>query len=91
MTDRERAIVMAYTGVCMLAGDKFSEFHKYVEEICGRPVFTHEMCIIDIKEKSRADFLKLCAGSPIEKPPLGKPKNAIDLHDELIGHDAFID
>lgn len=91
MTDRERAIVMAFTGVCMLSGDKLGEFYRYVEEICGRPVFTHELCMIDLKEKSRADFLKLCAGSPIKKPPLGKTKNAIDLHNELIEHDGFID
>lgn len=32
MTDREKAIVMAYTGACMLAGDKFQIFHEYVKE-----------------------------------------------------------
>jgi len=65
MTDREKAIVMAYTGVCMLAGDKLSIFYKYVDEIMGRPVYTHEMGIKavddEIKEKARPDFLKLCA------------------------------
>lgn len=65
MTDKEKAIVMAYTGVCMLSGDKFQIFHKYVEEIMGRPVYTHEMAIkaIDdeIKEKAKADFIALCA------------------------------
>ena len=65
MTDKEKAIVMAYTGVCMLSGDKFQIFHKYVEDIMGRPVYTHEMAIkaIDdeIKEKAKADFIALCA------------------------------
>lgn len=64
MTDRERAIVMAYTGIVMLNGEKFSIFHKYVEEIMGRPVWTHEMGIDlvaeEIKEKAKPDFLELC-------------------------------
>ena len=66
MTDREKAIVMAYTGVCMLSGDKFQIFHKYVEDIMGRHVYTHEMAIKavndEIKEKAKADFIELCKG-----------------------------
>lgn len=42
MTDKEKAIVMAYTGRCMLTEDKFQIFHEY-------------------KEKSKADFIALCA------------------------------
>lgn len=63
MTDREKAIVMAYTGVTMLTGDKLQIFHKYVKEIMVRPVQTIEMGFIsnEIKEKSKADFMKLCA------------------------------
>lgn len=63
MTDKEKAIVMAYTGACMLTGDKFQIFHKYIEEIMGRPVQTIEMGFIanEIKEKSKDDFMKLCA------------------------------
>lgn len=64
MTDREKAIVMAYTGVCMLAENKFQIFHQYVEDIMGRPVQTIEMGMgsvaNEIKEKARPDFLKLC-------------------------------
>ena len=64
MTDREKAIVMAYTGVAMLTGDKFSIFHKYIEDLLNRPVFTHELASEEvwneIKEKSKDDFLKLC-------------------------------
>ena len=63
MTDREKAIVMAYTGACMLTGDKFQIFHKYVEEIMDRSIWTHEMAQLadEIKEKSKDDFMKLCA------------------------------
>ena len=65
MTDRERAIVMAHTGICMLTGDKFQIFHKYVEEIMGRPIMTHEMGIKSIADeimaKSKNDFIALCA------------------------------
>ena len=62
MTDKEKAIVMAHTGICMLTGDKFQIFHKYVEDIMGRPIMTHEIgWLADaIKEKSKADFLALC-------------------------------
>ena len=63
MTDRERAVVMAYTGTVMLAGEKFNVFHKYVEELMGRPVLTHELVVleVEIKERSRVDFIALCA------------------------------
>lgn len=65
MTDREKAIVMAYTGYAMLTGDKYSIFHNYVEEIMGRPIYTHEMAYKEvsdeIREKAKADFIKLCA------------------------------
>lgn len=70
MTDREKAIIMAYTGTCMLTGEKFDIFHKYIEEICGRPIWTHELAIEnvvdEIREKSKADFLWLCENSEQE-------------------------
>ena len=66
MTNKERAIIMAYTGVSMLTGEKFSIFHKYIEDILGRPVWTHELANPsvweEIKEKSRKDFIDLCNG-----------------------------
>lgn len=71
MTNKEKAIVMAYTGVCMLSGDEFQYFHKYIEELMGRPVFTHELAdgaICDkIKKKAQPDFLKLCQETETEK------------------------
>ena len=62
MTDNEKAIVMAYTGACMLAEDKFQIFHKYVEKLMGRPVYTHELGFLadTIKEKAKDDFIRLC-------------------------------
>jgi len=60
MTKFEAVVVTAYTGI--MVGD-FVEFHKYVEKIMGRPVFTHEMGCQDIadeiKEKSKPDFMNL--------------------------------
>lgn len=63
MTDKEKAIIMAYTGICMLTGDKFQTFHKYIEDVMGRPIMTHEIGLLadEIKEKTKADFLALCA------------------------------
>lgn len=70
MTDKEKAIVMAYTGIAMLTGDKFDIFHKYVEEIMRRTVFTHEFATYaeEIKEKAKPDFLKLCAEEEQTRP-----------------------
>ena len=69
MTDREKAIVMAYTGVTMLSGEKFQIFHEYIEKILGRPVWTHELgnelVWNEIKEKSKDDFIEICK---IERP-----------------------
>lgn len=64
MTDREKAIIMAHTGICTLTGEDFSIYHKYIEEIMGRPVYTHELAdkrvIDEIAEKSKDDFLSIC-------------------------------
>lgn len=63
MTLKEKVIVSAYTGYLMC---DFSEVHKYVEELLGRPVWTHELANeriqSELQEKARADFLKLCEG-----------------------------
>ena len=61
MTKREGAIIGAFTG-CLI-GD-FSDLHKYVEEIMGRPVFTHEMASenisSEIKKQATSDFMAIC-------------------------------
>lgn len=76
MTDRERAIVMAYTGVVMLCGDKLNIFYDYVSEKLGRPIYTHEFIDQDdiIKSLAKEDFLALCAGTPYKKEKVGKIK-----------------
>ena len=60
MTRREAAIVSAYTG--FLLGD-FSAMHEYIEEVLGRPVFTHEMGSHDfaemLRERVKSDFVAL--------------------------------
>ena len=63
MTKRECAIVMAYTGVCMLKGDDLQLFYDYVAEIMGRPLYTHEIGeqADTIKDAATEDFMKLCA------------------------------
>lgn len=55
---KEAAIVSAYTGV--LIGD-FNEMHRYIEEIMGRQVFTHELSYIsdEITKKSKNDFMNI--------------------------------
>lgn len=64
MTDQEKAVIMAYTGYVTLKGDKFSIYHKYVEELLKRPVYTHELGDIilskQIKALSRDDFIAIC-------------------------------
>lgn len=61
MTLEEKVIVSAYTGYLMC---DMSEVHKYVEELLGRPVWTHEMAIPEvqakIQEKARQAFLDIC-------------------------------
>lgn len=71
MTDRERAVIMAYTGVVVLAGEKLDVFYKYVSEKLGRPIWTHELLQQDaLKELAKEDFLELCAGEPLSKPEI---------------------
>lgn len=62
MTKQECAIVMAYTGVCMLEGDDFDIFHEYVEKLMGRPLQTYEIVkrIDEIKKKAKPNFIALC-------------------------------
>lgn len=62
MTDREKAIIMAYTGVTTMAHDKLKIFYDYVAELIGRPVFTHELPQLAdaIKGTAYIDFVKIC-------------------------------
>lgn len=60
MTKREAAIVGAYTGI--LIGE-FHDMHKLVEEVMGRPVWTHEMArdeiVAEIKNRVKPLFLAI--------------------------------
>lgn len=60
MTNREAAIITAYTGILI---GSMSCFHKYAEKKFCRPVFTHEMADKKfwdtLKKMSRQDFMEL--------------------------------
>ena len=63
MTNREKAIVMAYTGYTMLAGDKLGIYYQYVQEKLGRSVMTHELAYEEvqdaIREAAKEDFIAI--------------------------------
>ena len=50
MTKRESAIVSAYTGYFI---GELVELYKYLSELIGRPVYTHEIPSISDKYHSR--------------------------------------
>ena len=62
MTGRECAIVEAYTGYAMCCGDNRREIYKYVSELLGRPVYTHEFATLaqKIHKLAKPDFVELC-------------------------------
>lgn len=61
MTKQEKLIVTAYTGILMVDWD---EFHKFAEELLGRPIYTHEFdkeeVTNEIVTAVREDFMRLC-------------------------------
>lgn len=63
MTDREKTIVTAYTGVTMLQGEKLDLLYDYISKLIGRPIQTLDFVYLadKIQELSKPDFLKLCA------------------------------
>lgn len=71
MTDREKAIVMAYTGYAMLAGDKLGIYYQYVQEKLGRSVMTHELAYEEvqdaIKEAAKEDFIALAKDNNVPR------------------------
>lgn len=62
ITNREAAIISAYTGVSF-GGKHFNHLHQYIEEKFGRPVWTHEMGSESfwskLKELCTEDFLEM--------------------------------
>ena len=71
MTDREKAIVMAYTGYTMLAGDKLGIYYQYVQEKLGRSVMTHELAYEEvqdaIKDAAKEDFIALAKDNNVPR------------------------
>lgn len=61
LTERQAAILTAQTGVMV---GHFSGFHKYAEELMGRPVFIHEFgsggIMDELKKKSYEEFYDMC-------------------------------
>ena len=62
MYKHECAIVMAFTGICMLSGEDFDIFHRYVEKLMERSIWTHELPALadEIKRRAEPDFIGLC-------------------------------
>lgn len=64
MTLKERVIVETYTGYVMTSPEERDEVYKYIAELMGRPVFTHELAnaaiVEQLKEKALPDFKALC-------------------------------
>lgn len=60
LTTHQASVLSAYTGV--LCGN-FSDMHKYIEKLFGRPVWTHETgdkgFMSKLKEAAKADFMLL--------------------------------
>ena len=67
MTDREKAIVMAYTGAVMLSGDKLGIFYQYIQEKLGYCVLTHELALPGVQnaiaDAAKDDFIELAKGN----------------------------
>lgn len=61
MTKHEKLVVSAYTGFLMC---DFDDLHAYIENVLGRPVFTHELAsnllTRELREKLKSEFLVLC-------------------------------
>ena len=70
MTVRECAIIEAYTGICMLTGDKTKYMYEYAEEKLGYPVYTHffasETFMMQLKQNATEDFINLGKNSTEE-------------------------
>lgn len=54
----DAAVVTAYTGILM---GRFDDYHKYIEDLMDRPVWTHEIPALahELKERSLDDWIEL--------------------------------
>lgn len=71
MTKQECAIVTAYTEISMLRGDDLKYLYRYLSEIIGRPVFTHEIPAVceQFRDRIKADFIALCRNASDDIEP----------------------
>lgn len=71
MTLKERVIVEAYTGYCMTTGNERNELYKYIADVMGRPVFSHELAdeeiISELHDRVKADFISLCKANVVKE------------------------
>lgn len=74
MTNYEKVVVTAYTGVVMC---EMADLQKYVQEKLGRPVWTHELAlksvIDEISKAAGPEFLELA-----EHETVPMPENLVD-------------
>ena len=88
MTIRECAIVETYTGIVMLTGENRKYSYAYMEELMGRPVYTHELADKEIvrmlKAKALPDFIELCRNQTADEwtEELNKNHNKKEANDE---------
>ena len=61
MNKTEAAVIMAYTGVCLLVGEDMTIFQRYVCGLLGHPIWSHEYPAYadKIKELSEKDFREI--------------------------------
>jgi len=62
MNQRETLVFTAFTGVTFV--QDFSDFHKYAEELMGRPILTHQFASAELAEQiaaaAKPEFLRIC-------------------------------
>lgn len=65
LTREQAAIIGVYTGVTC---GPFTDVHQKIEQVLGRPVWTHEMADKylwqDVKARIKEEFLAICAEDP---------------------------
>lgn len=66
---RLAVVTSAYTGVALTKS--FSDVQEYIEQLLGRPVYTHELAFQsvwnEIREKSKAELLELWGLQSVSK------------------------
>lgn len=62
MTYHDKVVLSACTGILLV--DDYGDVHRYINELLGYPVFTHELANRElwdeIREKAKPDLFKVC-------------------------------